>query len=275
MGSDGLVRKLFSGFCILQRRVVARHRRSQSAPSDSIARLVQATQRPLQADNAGQKIFLRDFAICKSQSGGHGSAQRPFSMDVPGLESRRTFFHEESADFVVFRFGPDHGYVSDRAAGDPHLFTVEDVFMALLDGTGQHSAGIRTKLRLRQSEAAYGLALLQKREPFVLLRLAAIGINRIHHQRTLHGNKTAEAGIASLQFLSHQSVRDIGHSRAAVTVQVRAKKSQLTELGINCFGNVASRLCFSMIGTISFSTNWRAVCRTSFSSSFSCESKSM
>src|SRR5437773_8014169 len=38
---------------------------------------------------------------------------------------------------------------------------------------------------------------------------------------------------------------------------------------------MASRLCFSMMGTISFSTNSRAVWRTSFSSSFSCESKSM
>src|SRR6266436_3920195 len=45
--------------------------------------------------------------------------------------------------------------------------------------------------------------------------------------------------------------------------------------GIKCFGNVASRLCFSMMGMISFSTNCRAVCRTSFSSSFNCESKSM
>src|SRR2546429_1541786 len=40
-------------------------------------------------------------------------------------------------------------------------------------------------------------------------------------------------------------------------------------------GKVASRLCFSMTGMTSFSTNSRAVWRTSFSSSFNCESKSM
>src|SRR5207253_11304477 len=97
-------------------------------------------------------------------------------MDVPSLESRRTFFHEKSANFVVFRFGPDHGHVSDRATGDPHLFTVEDVLVAFLDRARQHAAGIRTKLRLRQSEAAYGLALLQKREPLAFLRVAARGV---------------------------------------------------------------------------------------------------
>src|SRR6267143_3884696 len=45
--------------------------------------------------------------------------------------------------------------------------------------------------------------------------------------------------------------------------------------GTRCFGKTPSRFCFSMMGMISFSTNCRAVCRTSFSSSFSCESKSI
>src|SRR6267378_668522 len=45
--------------------------------------------------------------------------------------------------------------------------------------------------------------------------------------------------------------------------------------GTRCFGKTPSRFCFSMIGMISFSTNPRAVWRTSFSSSFNCESKSI
>ena len=56
-------------------------------------------------------------------------------------------------------------------------------------------------------------------------------MNRVHHQRALHGDKAAQAGIAALQFLDDQPVRHVGHAGAAVALQVRAKKSQFTQLG--------------------------------------------
>ena len=54
-------------------------------------------------------------------------------------------------------------------------------------------------------------------------------MDRIHHQRALHGNEAAQAGIAAFEFLRHQAVGDVGHSGAAVALQVRAKKSQLAQ----------------------------------------------
>ena len=62
------------------------------------------------------------------------------------------------------------------------------------------------------------------------LRVRAIRVDRIHHQRALHGNEAAQAGIAALEFLHHQAVGDVGHSRAAVAFQVRAEESQFAEL---------------------------------------------
>ena len=85
-------------------------------------------------------------------------------------------------------------------------------------------------MRLCEAETADGFALLQERQPFIFLRVAAVGINRIHHQRALHGNKTAEAGVAALEFLGHQAVGDVGHAGAAVAMEVGAEKSKFAQL---------------------------------------------
>src|SRR5580704_1299074 len=55
-------------------------------------------------------------------------------------------------------------------------------------------------------------------------------MNWIHHQRALHRDEAAQSGISAFQLLRHKSVSDVGHSRAAVALQIRAKKSQLPEL---------------------------------------------
>ena len=55
-------------------------------------------------------------------------------------------------------------------------------------------------------------------------------MNGIHYQGALHGNEAAQARIATLKFLHHQAVGDVGHFRTAVTFQVRTEKSQLAQL---------------------------------------------
>src|SRR5262249_56299744 len=83
---------------------------------------------------------------------------------------------------------------------------------------------------LRKAKTADRFALLQEREPFVFLRIAAEGVDRIHDERALDGNEAAEAGVAALEFLRHQAVGHVGHAGATVTVKVCAKKTELTEL---------------------------------------------
>ena len=236
----GLFANCLRGLRVLQRRVVAGHRRAERAPADAVARLVQAAERALQACHARAANFRRGISqSVERQPGGHGSAQRPLAVHVVGFETWRVFFHQEAANLFVFAFGPDHRDVRDRAAGDPHLLAVQNVAVALFHRARQHAAGIRAELRLGQAEAADGFARLQQRQPFVFLRVRAVGVNRIHHQRALHGNEAAQAGIAALQFLRDQSVRDVRHARAAVAVKIRAKKSQLAQLGNQVLGESA------------------------------------
>ena len=112
-----------------------------------------------------------------------------------------------------------------------HIFSPFRMYLiALFHRAGQHAAGIRAELRLGEAEAADGVAGLQARQPFVFLRVAAEGMDRIHHQRALHGNEAAQAGIAALEFLGHQAVGDVGHARAAVAVKIGAEKAEFAEL---------------------------------------------
>ena len=71
---------------------------------------------------------------------------------------------------------------------------------------------------------------LQFRKPALLLFLAAEGQDRIHHERALHANETAQPGIAALDLLHHQTVLDVAHPGAAVAFDIGAQKSQAPHL---------------------------------------------
>ena len=103
-------------------------------------------------------------------------------MHFVGAEAGAVGFDQESADTVVFVFdlGPDHGDVGDVAGGDPHLFAVEDVFVAGLAGGGGHASGVRSEAGFGEPEAAQFFAAGQRRQPGVLLLVGAEGVDGIH-----------------------------------------------------------------------------------------------
>ena len=59
------------------------------------------------------------------------------------------------------------------------------------------------------------------------LLVGAEGVNGIHHQRRLHADKAAKAGVAALQLLHHQAVLHVGHAGAAVALEIGAVEAQL------------------------------------------------
>ncbi len=71
-------------------------------------------------------------------------------------------------------------------------------------------------MRLGQAEAADQLAARHRRQPLLALFLAAIGVDRVHAQRALHRDETAQAGIAALQLLADQAIADRAEATAAV-----------------------------------------------------------
>ncbi len=72
---------------------------------------------------------------------------------------------------------------------------------------------------LGEAEAADDLALGQPRQIFLPLRLAAIGVDRMHDQRGLHRHRRAVAGIDALELARDQPIGDIAHVGAAVLLR--------------------------------------------------------
>ena len=182
MAGDGLIVELLSRLRVLQGRVVAGHGRADRSPADAVARLVEAHERALQSAGAGQQVRGRHVHVLQREAAGDGSAQRPLAVNFEGAEAGAVGFHQESADALVFVFhlGPDDGDVGDVAGGDPHLFAVEDVFVAGLAGGGGHAAGVRSEAGLGESEAAELFAAGQGGQPGVLLLVGAEGVDGIH-----------------------------------------------------------------------------------------------
>ena len=71
---------------------------------------------------------------------------------------------------------------------------------------------------------------LEPRQPALFLLLASVGQNRIHHQRALHADETAQPGVAPLDLLHQQSVLDVAHAGAPIAFEIRAEETEASHL---------------------------------------------
>jgi hypothetical protein len=79
-------------------------------------------------------------------------------------------------------------------------------------GSEPASGSVRPKQPIHSPETSLG-------RYFLLLRLGAVGVDRIHHQRGLHAHHRAIAGIDALDLARHQPVGDV--ARAAAPYSLR------------------------------------------------------
>src|SRR5262249_46402764 len=112
----------------------------------------------------------------------------------------------------------------------PGLLPVDHPARALFRRSRQHPCRIRSEPRLGQPKAPDRLARLQLRQPSLLLILAAVSKDRIHHQPALHAREAPHARIAALQLLHQQPVLDVAHPRAAVPFQIRPEEPKPSHL---------------------------------------------
>ena len=115
------------------------------------------------------------------------------------------------------RFRPNHEHIGDRRVGDPHFrcrsagsrpatFSAR-VFMP--PGSEPASGSVSPK---QPTHSPRG----ELRQVFPLLRLVAVGVDRIHDQRGLHAHHRAVAGIDPLDLARHKPVGHIARARAAI-----------------------------------------------------------
>ena len=163
------------------------------APGDAVARAVEAAERALEARDVGQQVLLRhDDAVHDDLAGDRG-AQRELAADLRRGEALHALLQHEAADLVVMRgrLRPDDEDVGDRRVGDPHLGAGEAVAVGDLLGARLHAAGIGAGIGLGQAEAADPFAGGELRQVLLALRLGAVGVDRVHHQRGLHATSSS------------------------------------------------------------------------------------
>src|SRR6267143_6185865 len=101
-----------------------------------------------------------------------------------------------------------------------HIFAVDDPASIFLhESTGDHARRIRPIIGFGQSEASNYLAAGHFREVVTLLLLSTESVDRIHHQRALHGSERAHAGVAALELVHDQPVGDVVEAGAPVLIE--------------------------------------------------------
>jgi hypothetical protein len=165
-------------------------------------------------------------------------------VDVERGEARCPALHEIAADLAVVSLGPHHRDLGYRAVRDPELGAVEHVLVALLEGAGGHGARVGPVVGLGQTEAAEALARLQPGQPLLLLRLRAVGMDRVHDEPALNGGEGAEAGVSALELLHDEPVGDVVESRAAIALEGGPEDAHLAER----LGDLQGERALSMMG---------------------------
>ena len=149
-------------------------------------------------------------------------------MHVRRREPARAALHEESPDAAVGSRPHDRD-VGHRAIGDPHLGAVENPVITVTPSCRAHRRGIGSRVGLGEAEAADGAAGGHLGKPARLLLLAAVGPDREHRERALHGHERPQAAVTGLELLGRDPVCERGCSRAAVATKVHSEQPELCQ----------------------------------------------
>ncbi len=195
------------------------------------ARHVEAAERAGEALHVRQNVLFRHEGILEHDLAGDRGAQRKLALDLRRGETLGAALDQESADDAV-ELRPHHRDVGDRRVADPHLGAVELEAARHLLRAGHHRAGIGAVVGLGEAEAADHLARGELGQICLALRLAAVGIDRMHYQRGLHRHGRAIAGIDALDLAGDQAIGDIAEAGAAVLFRDRgAEQAERAHLG--------------------------------------------
>ncbi len=170
---------------ILTRAMPAKFSGAHRAPRDSVARVVETPERTGKALHIRQQVFFRHHAVFQHDLAGDRGPQRQFAFDLRRGESLASALDQKAANDIV-ELCPHHRNMRDRCIGDPGLGAVEFIAAGNFLGARDHRTRVGTVIGFGQAEAADSLAGRKLRQIFATLRLGAIGVDRIHHQRRLH-----------------------------------------------------------------------------------------
>ena len=207
---------------------------TQRTPGDAIACTVQAAERALEPLHVRQQMIGRHEHVVHHDLAGDAGAQAHLALDLGRAQALHALFQDEAAYrtlalALAFQLGPDHENIGNRRIGDPHLRALEHIAAVDRRGARDHAARVGAVVGLGQAKAANPLAGREFGQVFLALGLAAVGVDRVHHQRTLHAHRAAVAAVDPLDLARHQAVADVVQAGAAVALDGAAQKAHGAE----------------------------------------------
>src|SRR5690606_31326483 len=109
-----------------------------------------------------------------------------------------------------------------------HLSAVEAVAAVHLLRPGLETAGVGAVIGLGEAEAADPFAGGQLRQVLLLLRLRAVGVDRVHHQAGLDAHRRAIGAVDPLDLTRDHAVHDMAAAGAAIALETDAEEAVAT-----------------------------------------------
>ena len=226
---DRPVAPLLARFRVVQGGLVGGHGAAEGAPGDPVAGLCQARQRPFQTLDSRENAFRPDPAVLERELRRDRRAQRHLSLVLERREPGVPALDEKPTDHAV-QLGPDDRDVRDRPVRNPGFRSVQHEAVPVFSRRGPHARRVGAEVRLRQTEASDRRGGRELRDPAVLLFGRAEGVDRVHHERGLHRDERAQAGISALELLHDQTVGDVVEAGQTVVRERRAEEVHFRHL---------------------------------------------
>src|SRR6202166_2237313 len=178
----------------------------------------------LQAVRLGHPYILqRDLTVLDH-------LERNLVLDLLDAETGcRLVLDDESLHLIIAKIaGPDNRDVAPWRVADPALLSIENPAVAFALGRcGQTAARSRTDQRLGEAEASDLFPARHRRQPFLLLLLGAIEIDRAHRQAAVHAEEGAERRVGARQFHRDETEQLLATARAAIPQKAEPADAEL------------------------------------------------
>src|SRR5882724_1387736 len=170
-------------------------------------------------------ILQRDLAVLDH-------LERNLVLDLLDAETgRRLVLDDESLHLVVREVArPDDGDVAPWCVADPPLLSIENPGIAFTFGRRGHAAArSRTDQRLGETEAADLFPAGHLRQPFLLLLLGSIEIDRAHGEAAVYAPERAERRVDARDLHRDETEQLLAAARTAVAVIAEPVDAELLE----------------------------------------------
>src|SRR5438477_10374345 len=168
---------------VLDGGLVSAHRASGRHPCDGVARHLQHLRGVAERVAALQPVRFRHTDVPQRDVAVLDDLEGDLVFDLLDTEARRRFvFDDEALDLVIGEITrPDDRNIAPWRIADPPLLAVEDPGVAFaLRRCRQPAGGAGTDQRLGEAKAADLVQACHRRQPFLLLVLRSVDVDRAH-----------------------------------------------------------------------------------------------